>query len=195
MRKDDLSNVIKALKNGDIIVYPTDTLYALGADIYNEDAVRKVFNAKKRPYDCPLSVGVASYNEITKIAFTNDIVKKISEHFLPGQLTIILRKKDVISNIITSGLDKIAIRIPKNDIALDLLSRFGPLTITSANIHDKKTPHVIKDIKMQFSKEVSAYLDYGRLDAKASTIVDLTLEEPKVVRKGAITKEEIMGVI
>ena len=195
MKKNDVSNAIKALKTGNLIVYPTDTLYALGADIFNDDAVKKVFKVKKRPSSDPLSVAVANFDAITKIAYTNDVVKKVVERFLPGPLTIILQKKDPVSNVITSGLDKIAVRIPKNDIALDLLSAFGPLTVTSANIHGEKTPYVIKEIMMQFSTNISVYLDDGRLDAKPSTIVDLTLEKPTIVRKGSITREEISDAI
>lgn len=195
MKKNDVSNAIKALKTGNLIVYPTDTLYALGADIFNDDAVKRVFKVKKRPCSNPLSVAVANFDVITKIAYTNDVVKKIVERFLPGPLTIILQKKDPVSNVITSGLDKIAVRIPKNDIALDLLSAFGPLTVTSANIHGEKTPYVIKEIMMQFSTNISVYLDDGRLDAKPSTIVDLTSEKPTIVRKGSITREEISDAI
>jgi L-threonylcarbamoyladenylate synthase len=195
MKKNDVSNAIKALKTGNLIVYPTDTLYALGADIFNDDAVKRVFKVKKRPGSNPLSVAVANFDVITKIAYTNDVVKKVVERFLPGPLTIILQKKDPVSNVITSGLDKIAVRIPKNDIALDLLSAFGPLTVTSANIHGEKTPYVIKEIMMQFSTNISVYLDDGRLDAKPSTIVDLTSEKPTIVRKGSITKEEISDAI
>jgi len=195
MKKNDVSNAIKALQTGNLIVYPTDTLYALGADIFNDDAVKKVFKVKKRPSSDPLSVAVANFDAITKIAYTNDVIKKVVERFLPGPLTIILQKKDSVSNVITSGLDKIAVRIPKNDIALDLLSAFGPLTVTSANIHGEKTPYVIKEIMMQFSTNISVYLDDGRLDAEPSTIVDLTLEKPTIVRKGALTKEEISDAI
>lgn len=195
MKKNDVSNAIKALKTGNLIVYPTDTLYALGADIFNDDAVKRVFKVKKRPSSNPLSVAVANFDVITKIAYTNDVVKKVVERFLPGPLTIILQKKDPVSNVITSGLDKIAVRIPKNDIALDLLSAFGPLTVTSANIHGEKTPYVIKEIMMQFSTNISVYLDDGRLDAKPSTIVDLTSEKPTIVRKGSITREEISDAI
>jgi len=195
MKKNDVSNAIKALKTGNLIVYPTDTLYALGADIFNADAVKKVFKVKKRPSSNPLSAAVANFDAITKIAYTNDVIKKVVERFLPGPLTIILQKKDSVSNVITSGLDKIAVRIPKNDIALDLLSAFGPLTVTSANIHGEKTPYVIKEIMMQFSTNISVYLDDGRLDAEPSTIVDLTLEKPTIVRKGALTKEEISDAI
>ncbi|MCK5112755.1 MAG: threonylcarbamoyl-AMP synthase [Thermoplasmatales archaeon] len=195
MKRSDLSDAIKALKNGEVIVYPTDTLYALGADIYNERAVKKNFKIKRRPYSYPFSVAVANFDEIDKISFTNDLVKRVVKRFLPGSLTLILKKKDSVSSIVTGGLDKIAVRIPKNDVALDLLSRFGPLTATSANIHGKKTSYVIKDLKMQFSSEISVYLDDGRLDAKPSTIVDLTSKKPIIVRKGPIKKEEILEAI
>ena len=195
MEKNTLSNAIIALKTGKLIVYPTDTLYALGADIFNDDGVKQVFTVKKRPFSNPLPVAVADFASISKIAYTNDVVKKIVERFLPGPLTIILRKKESVSKFVTGGLENIAVRIPDNKIALELLSAFGPLTVTSANIHDKKTPYVINDIMMQFTTDISVYLDDGRLDAKPSTIVDLALEKPRIVRKGTIALEEILDAI
>ncbi|UCF12728.1 MAG: threonylcarbamoyl-AMP synthase [Thermoplasmatales archaeon] len=195
MKKNVLLDALRALKNGEVVVYPTDTLYALGADIYNGRAVKKIFEIKRRPYSCPYSVAVANFDEIDKISYTNNLVKKVVKRFLPGPLTLILKKKDSVSSLVTGGLDNIAVRIPKNDVALDLLSRFGPLTATSANIHGKKTSYVIKDLKMQFSSEISVYLDDGRLDAKPSTIVDLTSKKPIIVRKGPINKDEIMEAI
>ena len=194
-QKNELSNAIKALKSGKIIVYPTDTLYAFGADISCNNAVKKVFQVKNRSFSNPLPVAVADFDEMTKIAYTNDNVKKVVEYFLPGPLTIILHIKDSVSRVITSGLDKIAVRIPNNDIALDLLSAFGPLTVTSANIHGEKTPYVIKDIMMQFNTEVSIYLDDGKLSGEPSTIVDLTLEKPTIIRKGPITNKQILDAI
>ncbi len=193
--KNTISNAIVALKAGNLIVYPTDTLYALGADIFNDGSVTKVFTVKKRPFSNPLSVAVADFEAISKIAYTNEFVKQVVERFLPGSLTIILRKKESASRLVTGGLDNIAVRIPDNKIALKLLSAFGPLTVTSANVHGKKTPYVIKDIMMQFTTDILVYLDDGRLDAKPSTIVDLTLEKPRVVRKGSITLEEILDAI
>ena len=193
--KNTISNAIVALKAGNLIVYPTDTLYALGADIFNDDSVTKVFTVKKRPFSNPLSVAVADFEAISKIAYTNEFVKQVVERFLPGSLTIILRKKESVSRLVTGGLDNIAVRIPDNKIALKLLSAFGPLTVTSANVHGKKTPYVIKDIMMQFTTDILVYLDDGRLDAKPSTIVDLTLEKPRIVRKGSITLEEILDAI
>jgi L-threonylcarbamoyladenylate synthase len=195
MKKVELSNAIAALSRGDVIVYPTDTLYALGADIYNEDAVKKVFKIKRRPRNLPLPIAVSNFKEMEKIAYTNDLVKTVVEQLLPGELTVLLFKKDKVSNAITTGSNKVAVRIPGNDIALDLLSKFGPLTVTSANIHRQKTPYVINDITMQFSKDIQVYLDYGKLDGKPSTIIDLTSKDLVIVRQGSITEKEILDAI
>ncbi len=195
MNKDFVSTAIEALSEGEIIVYPTDTLYALGADIYNEEAVKKVFRIKKRPFSKPFSVAIFDFNDLKKISYTNYMVKQVVKNFLPGPLTLLLKKKKTISNLITGGHDTIAVRIPKNDIALDLLSKYGPLTATSANIHGKKTPCVINELTMQFRNDVSVYINDGRLDEPPSTIVDLTTERPYIVRQGAISINEIMKVI
>jgi len=192
----DLSKAIVALVNGNIIVYPTDTLYGLGADIFNDDAVRKVFEIKKRPMDMPLSVAVPDYATLEKIAFTDGKTWRLAESFLPGKLTLILNKKYCISDIVTAGLDKVAVRIPDNKIALELLSKFGPITATSANIHGRETPGIISDISMQFrDDDVSVYLDIGKLEGQPSTIVDMTGKQIKILREGAIKKRDILDAI
>jgi len=196
MIKTDLSRAILALKHGDVVVYPTDTLYALGADIYNEDAVRRIFKIKNRPVNIPLSVAVANFESIESIAIVNDIAWRLAEHFLPGPLTLILNKKSTISSNITGGLDKVAVRIPDNEVALELLSKFGPLTATSANVHDMETPRDIEGIKKQFKDgDVAVYLDCGKLNALPSTIVDITTKTPKIIREGIITKKNILDAI
>lgn len=196
MNRVDLSEAIKVLHEGGVIVYPTDTLYALGADIFNENAVRKVFEIKRRPLDNPLPVAVSSFKHIEDVAFVNESILHLAECFLPGALTLVLNKKSSIPDVVTGGLEKIAVRIPDNEVALELLSNFGPLTVTSANIHGEKTLGLIKDIKMQFNvDDVVVYLDYGELDGLPSTIVDMTLKEPKILRKGVITEREIMDMI
>lgn len=196
MKKNDFSAALRALSNGSVIIYPTDTLYALGADIYNEAAVRKVFEIKHRPFSIPLPVAVASRQDLEAIAYINDATKKISKRFLPGTLTIILKKKPSVSDLVTGGLENVAVRIPNNRIALELLSRFGPLTATSANHHHEKTPGVISDILMQLgTHNIPVYLDDGRLDGSPSTIVDLTTTRPQIVRSGLITKKELLDVL
>jgi L-threonylcarbamoyladenylate synthase len=196
MKKLDLSKAIKALRNGQIIVYPTDTLYGLGADIFNDDAVKKIFKIKKREKNNPLSIAVANIKELEKIAVVDDKTRCLIRTFLPGKLTIVLKKKSNVTSLVTGGLDKVAIRIPNNEIALDLLSNFGPLTATSANIHGKKPPVNINDINIQFKASgIAVYIDNGKLDGKPSTIVDMTEKPFKIIRKGTISEKEIMDAI
>ena len=195
MDKLILSKAIEALLKGEVIVYPTDTLYGLGADVFNDVAVRKVYEIKKRSMSNPLSVAVSGFNELEKVAFVDDRTRLLVGSFLPGKLTLVLNKKDTVSDIVTGDLDKVAIRIPDNKVALELLSQFGPITATSANIHGKKTSFVINDIIMQFKDDVAVYLDDGKLNGKPSTIVDMTSKEVRVIREGDITKTEIMEAI
>ena len=195
MIESDISKAIYALKNGDVIVYPTDTLYGLGADIYNDNAVRKVFRIKKRPFNDPLSVAVSDFNELEKIAIADERAKQLVVQFLPGKLTLILEKKDSVSDIVTGGLNKIAIRIPDNKIALNLLTNFGPITATSANIHGLKTPYIINEINMQLKENIAVYLDDGRLEGEPSSIVDLTSKQLKILRKGAIPEKDVSDAI
>jgi len=195
MKKNDFSAALKALKNGEPIIYPTDTLYALGADIYNETAVRKVFDIKQRPYSVPLPVAVPSIQTIETIAYMNDAAHEISKKFLPGTLTIILKKKLSVPDIVTSGQDTIAVRIPNHTIALELLAQYGPLTVTSSNLHHEKTLGSITDILIQLGTHIPICLNDGRLDSVPSTIIDLSTSKPRIVRKGLVTEKELLDVI
>jgi L-threonylcarbamoyladenylate synthase len=195
MDRSNISDALKALQKGGLVVYPTDTLYALGADVSMESAVREVFTVKQRPLDVPLPVAVADIGGMEKVAFVDERVKRLAERFLPGPLTFLLRKKDV-PDIVTSGLEKIAVRIPNHEIALELLETFGPLTVTSANIHGQETPSSIPDIKEAFPPAaIDVFLDEGRLTGEPSTIVDLTLGKPTIVREGKISEREILEVM
>jgi len=144
----------------------------------------------------PLPVAVSSVDEIENIAFVDERIRQVATQFLPGALTLILKKKPHVLDIVTANSGKIAVRIPDHHITLDLLPEVGPLTVTSANIHGREVPAIINDIKMQLNTgDIAAYLDSGRLEASPSTIVDLTFKEPLIVREGNITKREIMDAI
>ena len=195
MKTHDFSAALQVLKAGGLIIYPTDTQYALGADIYNETAVRKVFEVKKRPYSVPLPVAVASVPAMETIAVMNPAAYILCQRFLPGTLTIIVKKKPTVPDMVTSGQETIAVRIPNNPVALELLSRFGPLTVTSANLHHEKTLDVISDIRMQLRTPQLFGLDDGKHTGVPSTIIDVTTSPPCVVRKGSITKTELMDVL
>jgi len=195
MKKNDISNAIQALRKGELILYPTDTLYALGADIFNEAAVKKVFKIKQRPYLIPLPVAVASNEEIESIAWMNEQSWSISKRFLPGKLTIILKKKPNVPAVVTSGSDTIAIRVPRHPIALELLTRFGPLTITSANLHHMKTKSLVPEILQQLKTSFPVSIHNGRKQQAASTIIDLSGKTPRVVREGSISAKQLLDVI
>ena len=192
----DLSECIAALKHGKIVVYPTDTLYALGADIYNEASVKRIFMLKHRPFSQPLPVAVSCIAEVKKLAYTTMVSKRLAQRFLPGALTLVLKKKASGLDVVSGGKDTIAIRIPSNTIALELLSKVGPLTVTSANRHGDTPIPEIALIRTQFQPDdITVYLDCGCLEGKPSTIVDCTTKKPRILREGVITKEEIEDAI
>ena len=191
----NLANVISALKNGEIIVYPTDTLYGLGVDIYNNSAVKKLFLIKKRSFNQPLSIAVSNINDLKVVAFVDDRIIRVAERFLPGKLTLVLKKKTVVSDILTAGGNCVAVRITNNTIALQILSVFGPLTCTSANIHGMPTPNKINEIQKQFKNKINVYIDAGELKDKPSTIVDLSGEKVMILREGSIPAQKILKAV
>jgi len=196
MNKDIYLKAIKALEKGRIIVCPTDTLYGIAADVFNKESVELIYKIKKRPYTIPLPVAVSSIEDAKKISYIDDKKEDFMKHFLPGPLTVILKKKDNIPDIVTSGLDKVAIRIPDNKITIKILKEFGPLAVTSANIHGEKTPFLINDVKMQFTKsDIDLYVDDGRLDGNPSTIVDISKDRPLILRSGSIKESDIMDAL
>lgn len=196
MNKEILSKAIDALSKGELIVYPTDTIYGIGADIFNESAVKKVFEVKKRPENNPLPIAVAKIEDIERLAIVNENARILANHFLPGKLTLVLRKRPCVPYFVTGGSDNVAVRIPNNEIALQITSKFGPITATSANIHGKETPSNIKDIKKQFKRgDISVYIDYGVLEGKASTVVDVSSGDLIMLREGDIKKKQLLEVI
>jgi L-threonylcarbamoyladenylate synthase len=178
-------------------VFPTDTLYALGADIWNEEAVRSVFTAKQRPLDQPVPIAVSSLSDIEDIAVINTPAHQLAHHFLPGALTLVLQKKTDALGLITSGKESIAVRIPNHPIALALLSTLGPLTVTSANLHNTQPHSTVFEIAQNLSSHSSQlkYLDAGELKGKPSTIVDCTTPSPKILRQGAIPSKAIRDAL
>jgi len=196
MQKVDLQKGVKALQAGSIIVYPTDTLYALGAYVYHEEAVKKIFEVKQRPFTEALPVAVASLEEMEKIAEVTEVTRTVVQHFLPGALTVVVNRKPGVLDVLSGGRDTIAVRIPKSLVALELLTQVGPLTVTSANIHSEQPAYDIAGIQQHLpTDKIAAFLDVGRLEGKPSTIVDLTGEKPQILRKGVISEKEIVDAI
>ncbi|MDO4392783.1 MAG: L-threonylcarbamoyladenylate synthase [Clostridium sp.] len=193
-----LEEPAQIIKNGGIVVFPTETVYGIGANALNAEAVKKIYEIKKRPLSKPITLLVNSIDMIKRVAkditpFEYAIIKK----FFPGPLTIILQKKDVIPDIVTSGGSTVGIRMPANEIALELINRAGvPLATPSANISDKPSKTNIKDVMSDFPEGVDCFIDGGKSKiGVASTIVQVIDGVPHILRQGTITEEQINKLI
>jgi L-threonylcarbamoyladenylate synthase len=185
------------LLSGNVIAFPTETVYGLGALISKEEAIKKIFEIKDRPADNPLIAHVSSLSQINKIAYINKDVEKIAKYFWPGPLTLILNKKESISNLVTAGLPTIGVRFPSNKIAQELITFCEePIVAPSANISGKPSTtnayHVLDDL----NGSVDIIIDGG--DSKyglESTIIDLTSGNTTILRPGSITLENLSKVL
>ena len=173
------------MKKGSIIVYPTDTVYGIGANIFDEKALLKVFSVKKRPKNKPLSICLSRVEDIEMVAHMDDETEKIIRKILPGPFTLILKKKNNVSSLLTAGSDRIGIRIPDSKVCTDL-SRDFPITSTSANISGYDVPESPEEVLKQLGSSVDMIVDAGICKHGIhSTVVDMTVKPPKVMRKGA----------
>jgi len=196
LKEKDMDEIVAVLKGGDLVVYPTDTLYGIGADPFNETSVKKVFIAKDRPFDIPLTIAVSNEKMMESVAVLNDNARKLIRKFLPGPLTIMLTKKPSIPDILSSGSNQVGIRIPDHPFAIRLIDRFGPITATSANIHSHPDPTDVSIPQKDLKGLVQVVVDCGRSKyAAPSTIVDVSDGEVDVIRKGVISQEQIKDAI
>ncbi|MCD7782043.1 MAG: threonylcarbamoyl-AMP synthase [Methanosphaera sp.] len=186
--------LIEAMNKKEIIVYPTDTIYGIGAKIYDDDSLEKVYEAKSRPHNKPLSICVHDKSSISDVAITNENINKIIDLLLPGPYTILLNKKDNISDLLTANNSTVAIRIPDNKVCYELTRKF-PITSTSANISHMPTYPTIDEIHSQLGDSIDYYIDAGLIrSSRPSTIIDLTSNKPEIIRSGD-GNPEVLGKI
>jgi L-threonylcarbamoyladenylate synthase len=184
--KDKIKAAVNILKRGCTVVYPTDTVYGIGANIFDIESVKKVYFIKKRSPNKPISICVSKIDDIHKVACMDENTEKMVEKILPGPFTILLKKRREVSSILTAGGEKIGIRIPDNKICMELSRKF-PITTTSANISGEKIPESIDGVLKQLDNNLDLILDAGICrHGIHSTVIDMTVYPPKLVRKGAI---------
>ena len=192
----ELSVAGETIKQGGLVVFPTETVYGLGADGLNSAAVRRIFEAKGRPSDNPLILHVADMESAEKIGEINPIARKIMEKFWPGPITVIVRKKDIVPAEVTAGLDTVAIRMPENAIARQLIKAAGtPVAAPSANLSGKPSPTAFRHAFDDMKGRVDMIIDGGDCDIGIeSTVIDTTSEKPMVLRPGGITAEMLREI-
>ena len=192
-----LKEPAKIIKHGGIVVFPTETVYGIGTNGLNEKAVKKLYAIKQRPLSKPISLLVNSIDMINEIA--KDITKleyALIKEFFPGPLTIILKKKEIVPDIVTANSDTVGVRMPANEIALKLIEYSEvPIATPSANISGRTSGTNIDDIMKDFDRKVDWCIDDGPSKiGLASTIVQVVNGIPNILRQGAITEEQIKYV-
>ncbi len=192
-----IQQAIETLRRGGIVAYPTDTVYGLGASALDDGAVAKVYEAKGRPRHLALPLLLSSVSQIAVVATdVPEIAWRLAERFLPGGLTLILHKAPTVSSIITGGSDRIALRVPNHPVPIAIIEGLGaPVTGTSANLSGCRSSVTPQEVHRQLGDRVDLIIDGGRCPGGIdSTVVDLTEEAPKMLRQGAVRREEIEHV-
>jgi L-threonylcarbamoyladenylate synthase len=191
----DLSPYVKIIKEGGIVAFPTETVYGLGADAWNPEAIQKIFETKGRPADNPLIVHISNIKEAeTFVKEIPEVAKLLMKHFWPGPLTFVLAKKSEVLDSVTAGLQTVAIRIPSHPLALDFIKHTGPLVAPSANRSGKPSPTRPEHVKQDFGNDFPV-IDGGSTNVGLeSTVIGFDENHITVMRPGKIGTEELESV-
>ncbi len=198
MNEQDIANAVAVLKGGGLVAFPTETVYGLGADASNPDAVAKIYAAKGRPADHPVIVHVADAVQLPLWArAVPQAAHDLAKAFWPGPLTMILKRGAAVLDVVTGGQDTVALRVPSHPVALALLRRFGGgVAAPSANRYGRVSATTAEHVRQEFGATIDCVLDGGACEVGIeSTIVDLSRDAPALLRPGRITAERIESVL
>ena len=196
-RKDGITAAIAAAKRGDLVVLPTDTVYGLGTDAFSQTGPQKFLAAKGRDRNMPIPVLVGHVKALDGLAQRVDgVTKALAEAFWPGALTIVVKAQPTLRWDLGETNQTVALRMPLNPIAIELLNAVGPMAVSSANKTGQPAATNVEEAIAQLGEEVTIYLDGGQTPGNvASTIVDVSSGEIKLLRQGAIPLEEIRLIV
>jgi L-threonylcarbamoyladenylate synthase len=188
MRRVSVEEAAELVERGGVVAYPTETVYGVGADAFNDDAVRRVYDVKSRPHDRPVSVAVADTESLEDVARLNEEARRFVEDLLPGPVTPLVPRRPELPDLVTAGSDVVGVRVPDDETALSLLGHTGPLTSTSANVSGEPAA-TSPDELGEFGDRLNGVVDDGPRESTGgvgSTVVDTAKWE--IVREG--TSEE-----
>jgi len=183
----------KIIRGGGVVIYPTETVYGLGAGAFDEQAIRRVFQIKMRPLSMPITLAVSSLEMLLEVAEIRDADLPLLDRLLPGPVTVLVRKRPAVPDILTAGSPLVGIRFPDHETALKIIEAAGPITSTSANITGQPAPYDPDQISNQVREKVDLMIDGGSCRyGQSSTLLDL--EKRQIIRPGAAL-EEVMKAI
>ena len=192
------SEAAEFVRHGGIVAFPTETVYGLGADVFNEAAIRKIFSAKNRPADNPLIAHVGSIDQINTLAREiSSSAEKLIESFLPGPLTLVVPRASTVPLIATAGLDTIGVRMPANELAQNFLRECGvPVVAPSANLSGRPSPTTWQAVQEDLDGRIDCILQGEPTTiGLESTVVDCTTDSPVLLRKGAVSLERLRDIV
>ncbi len=195
---DELNEAAKVLLSGGLVIFPTETVYGIGANALDSNAVNKIFVAKGRASDNPLIVHIANFDMINDLVYPPTLMEQaLMDAFMPGPFTLVLKKKDIVPMIVTANLNTVGIRMPDNKIAHDLIELAGvPIAAPSANISSKPSGTKIDDIKDEFMDKVDIIIDGGETKIGIESTVCKVIDGiPTILRPGKITPDDIKNVV
>lgn len=198
LNKNDVKIIEKELLKGSILILPTDTIYGLACDATNEDAIKKIYDIKQRDFNKPLNIHLSNKKDITLYAsISNEIEQKLIDKLMPGAFTIVLKKKNIVSDLLTSNKDTVGIRIPNDPFIKEIIDTIKrPLVLTSTNISSFEPICKIEQLDKSIKKEVKYAVDVGEIkDGIESTVVIVKDNKVEILREGKITKEEINNIL
>lgn len=192
-----LRKATEAIERGELVIYPTETVYGLAADASSDEAVAKVFKAKSRPLKNPIPVAVDSLSMAFHVGKITRREEDLIREFLPGPLTLVVESRPSVSDMLSAGTGNIGVRIPDNSVALGLIKFFGgPVTSTSANISGAPAPTDVDEALNQLGEKVELALDAGRSPGgKPSTVVKVSDDDVQIIREGPIPKSDILSAL
>ena len=191
---DDVQKAVRVWSSGGLVAFPTETVYGLGANAFDQQAVAKLFAVKGRPADNPLILHLALPSQLIDVAEVPEIACHLIEcGLIPGPLTLVLKKNESIPRIVTGGLDTVAVRFPANEVARKLLSACGfPVAAPSANLSGRPSPTTAAHVRNDLDGRIEMIIDGGSCEIGIeSTVLDLTRELPVILRPGFVTREEL----
>lgn len=186
---DALPRLRDVLRSGGLVVHPTDTVYGLAADPFNESAVERLYEAKARPRGLAVSIAVAEVSDIFRFGARSPLAEAFCEKNLPGPFTVVLQATPDAPRAVVSKDGRLGLRVPDHPIPRLLAKAFGPVTSTSANVHGRPAPVTCEEARAQLGDSVDLYIDGGPADlGQESTVVDLTGPRASILRAGAVPR-------
>ena len=198
LKENQIKEAAKIIQDGGLVAFPTETVYGLGADALNEEAVAKVYEAKGRPSDNPMIVHIARASDTGQLTpMLSSTIVALIDNFWPGPLTLVVKRKAGVPDRTTGGLDTVGVRMPDSKLALDLINYAGcPIAAPSANLSGKPSPTRVEDVIEDLNGKVDAILEGPACRVGIeSTVLDVTGDVPTILRPGVITAEHIEAAI